>query len=133
MNFIFKLIMIPSALLCWNSSYAKITFYCAPANAITITQQTGQGWPYLYTTQEETLAPGVIQPALTGWGDAAQSGPFYSAVWTDGALACNYSPPDFIVLMSVPLGISPTCNFPSNGGKEFCNSADPSQCPLVCT
>jgi hypothetical protein len=119
-----------------NASAA--TLYCAPANQVKSVESPEKMWPYTYSTELKRVSGGV-QPALSGWGSAPVATDFYSAVWTDGALACNYydfessGEPGVLTLMSVPLGESPKCNFPTNGNKTFCDAPDPSLCPMVCT
>jgi hypothetical protein len=137
MKSVFKFLSVSAAFLCCTNGYAEVSFYCALPDNITIAKQDSGMWPYLYTALETPFNSG-IQPALSGWGDAVEKGPFFSAVWTDGALACNYngknsqSQTEVMVLMSKPLGVSPTCHFPANGDKTFCDSDDPGKCQLVC-
>lgn len=142
-----KLLAVVTAsglLFCGVNSYATTTttFYCAPIKQIVFTPQQNVWAPYLYTSPDALVNKGDVQgvqPHLTGGGFASQVVQLHSSEWTDGALACNYDgltdqlQPVFMVMLSDPLAKESTnCQFPTNGGKGYCNSPDPYACPMVC-
>ena len=115
------------------------TYYCAETTQIIFTPQSVSWAAYRYNALQQSVSDG-LQPALMGEGNAQQAVKMQSAVWTDGALACNYDgltdkgQPETMVLVSDPLsgGGDIQCQFPTNAGKTFCDSSDPMTCPLVC-